>query len=69
MMKNTTVNSISKTHNMKRKLFSLNRIILGFCLLLGINAMAALKTPVASGNWNTPATWNGGTVPLNTDDV
>jgi len=29
----------------------------------------AEKYPIANGNWNNPAIWNGGTVPLADDDV
>jgi hypothetical protein len=38
-------------------------------LSMSPNAYAVVYTPLASGDWNDPATWEGGTVPGPSDSV
>jgi hypothetical protein len=51
---------------MKRKITFLLLLCLLFC---GLNSILAQNTFTGTGNWNTPARWSAGTVPVAADNV
>lgn len=48
---------------MKKIILIFTLVIIHFCL------KAAVRTATVSGNWNTATTWQGGNIPISTDDV